>query len=494
MHTPDESFAPALRAAWAAFARRGRVLALAAAALLVLLFALVPGLITHSSCSEGPVEVTCPTDPRDDAGRSVADVFWFGHRQLDGDGTVTARLTEMTGTITYPPPNHDQIVSGLVPWAKTGIIVKDGLRQGSPYAAIMLTGAHGVRMQDSYVNDTPGAPGGVSAAAPRWLRLTRSGDTITGYESADGTTWSRVGTARLPGLPATVEVGVFAASPSDLTLQEVGLGGHVGQARFTQAVGVFDHVAVDGRAAAGPWRSDSVGGMNHTDWEKYHHASGLVEIDDKLTVSGTGDIGPIGFEGGSDVEKALIGLFAGLIVVIVVAVRFAAAGSRRELAARAVVLGATVFTGALITAAIALPTGAWLLRRAGVDVLTVGVFTQVRVVVGAAVLAGAVAVFALGLGALVRRRWLAALAGIGVVVVPYLLGVVPFLPETVTAWLLRVTPAAGFAMLQTVHEYPQVISHYAPYAGYFPLPGWAGCAVLCAFTAAAYTLARPRTP
>ena len=60
----------------------------------------------------------------------------------------------------------------------------------------------------------PACPATVSAASPRWLRLTRSGDTLTGYESADGTHWTEVGTARLAGLPATVQVGLFVASPA----------------------------------------------------------------------------------------------------------------------------------------------------------------------------------------------------------------------------------------------------------------------------------------
>lgn len=39
-------------------------------------------------------------------------------------------------------------------------------------------------------------------------------------------------------------------------------------------------------------------------------------------------------------------------------------------------------------------------------------------------------------------------------------------------------------MRQTVVEYPQVTAHYAPSAGYFPLPAWAALAVLAAYTLA----------
>ena len=152
------------------------------------------------------------------------------------------RLTEMAGTITYPPPDHDEIVPGLVPWAKTGIMLKDGTEQGSAYAAVMMTGEHGVRMQYDYEHDIAGSPGQVAPDAPRWLRLTRDGDEVTGYESADGEQWEEIGTATLDGLPDTAQVGPFAASPGDLSLDPVGLGGVVESVRFTQAGGAFDHI------------------------------------------------------------------------------------------------------------------------------------------------------------------------------------------------------------------------------------------------------------
>ncbi|MGI5160903.1 hypothetical protein [Microbispora sp. CA-102843] len=479
---------------WTAFRRPARLIALTVAALIVIAAGLMYAFGNRASC-EGP----CPADPTAADGSIVGDQFWFLHRDLGPEGAITVRMTSMTGTITYPPPDHDQIVSGLVPWAKAGIIIKDGVRQGSSYAALMMTGRHGVRMQYDYRHDMAAGEGGdLTPRFPRWLRLTRSGDTVTGSESADGRRWHIVGTVRLAGLPATAQVGLFATSPGDLTLRKVGFGGAIEESRFTQATGVFDHVTVEG-ASAGAWRSEAVGEMNQTDWEKYHNASGAVEKDGVVTVSGTGDIGPSGSEGTGTVERTLSGLVIMLIIVIVLAARFGArpdtAVSRLILAARAVVVGAATFVTALAAVGVVLPVGVAILSGNGVPVQPVSPLTGVRVVVGTAAVLALCAVLAYGLGVLLRRGWAAIILALSLVAVPYAVTAFPFLPDVVSQWLLRLTPAAGFAVKQTAVEYPQVVAHYAPSAGYFPLPGWAGFAVLCAYTlAVVWPAVNRRTP
>ena len=121
------------------------------------------------------------------------DSFYFVHQPLSGNGSISVRVTSLTGRYSAhggmaPGPSPlAGMKHGVQPWSKAGIIIKASTKEGSAYAAMMVTGRHGVRMQWNFTQDTAGIPGKVSAASPRWLRLTRAGDVIKGYDSADGT-------------------------------------------------------------------------------------------------------------------------------------------------------------------------------------------------------------------------------------------------------------------------------------------------------------------
>jgi len=105
------------------------------------------------------------------------------------------------------------------------------------------------------------------------------------------------------------------------------------------------------------------------------------------------------------------------------------------------------------------------------------------------------AVMAVAIGAILRRSAAAVTAAIVVIVLPFLLAVT-VLPVSVAAWVLRLTPAAGFAIEQSIPHYPQVSSVISPADGSYPLPPWGGFAVLCAWAvvalAGAYVLLRRR--
>lgn len=492
-----------VRAEWTKFRTvRGWVIAMAAAALVIVLLGLSSASGSHTSCGAGPVESACPPAPVGPGGEAVEDDFFFVHRSLAGDGGITARLTSLTGQIRKPDatPGVRNVVAGLVPWAKAGVMVKESTKQGSAYAAVLVTGAHGTRMQHDFTHDVAGRPGGGSREAPRWLRLTRSGDILTGYESADGTSWAEIGTARLTGLPAMVEIGLFAASPGDLTVTQGDLGGSVSASRFTEATAVFDRVTLAG-ATSGGWRDDDVGATKAPDGS-FHHPGRAGRSGGTFSVTGVGDIAP-SIEGQA-IERTLTGVLTGLIVVIVVAVMFITAEYRsglirttllavpdrgRMLVAKAVTIAGVTFAAGLAATSITLTSGTRILRANGNRLLPVSQLTEARVVVGTAALLAVAAVLALALGALFRRAVGAVIAAVMLIVVPHVLATTSVLPGEAARWLLRVTPDAGFAIQQSIPEYAHVLGHYAPLAGFYPLAPWAGFAVPCGYTAVALGLA-----
>src|ERR1017187_2647377 len=201
------SFWHLVHAEWTKFRTvRGWMIAMIVTVMAITAFVFLASNVS-SSCSGS----ACPAQPAGPGGEPVTDAFYFAHQPLTGNGTITVQMTSLAGQVAAGP---SQTVPGLQPWSKAGIIIKQNTSQGSAYAAMMVTGSHGVRMQWDYVNDTPGLKGSVSAASPRWLRLVRDGATITGYDSADGTHWTLAGTAALPGLTSTAQAGLFAARPS----------------------------------------------------------------------------------------------------------------------------------------------------------------------------------------------------------------------------------------------------------------------------------------
>jgi ABC-type transport system involved in multi-copper enzyme maturation permease subunit len=456
---------------------------------------IVPGSPGGSACT------AFPTGP---GGEAVQDAFYVAHQPLTGNGTITAAMTSLTGQLgTVQGPGRPVRLTkpGLQPWSKAGIIIKQDTSQGSAYAAMMVTGSHGVRMQWDYVNDTPGLAGSVSASSPRWLRLVRDGDTITGYDSADGTHWTLVGTATLPGLTPIVQAGLFTASPNYTTTVSSGVGSGSFGGGPTVATGVFRHLGLSWHGSG--WTGTNVGGFGPNGVAvagAFRQSAGVI------TVTGSGDIAPETANGsGASLRNALTGSFAGLIALIVVAAMFITAEYRRGLirvsltasprrgrllACKVIVIGAVSFITGLIAAIATIAVGEHTLRAAGIPLLPIPAPTLVRMITGTALLLAVAAVLALAIGTILRRSATAVATVIVVIFIPYLFAIVPnLLPLSAEDWLLRITPAAGFAVQQAFPQYSQVSADYRPSAGYYPLAPWAGFAVECAWAVAALILA-----
>jgi ABC-type transport system involved in multi-copper enzyme maturation permease subunit len=511
LRTGGDGFAQLLRAEWTKFRTvRGWVIGM----IVVLLVIVGLGALTGAN-SECGIQMTptsaplaCPAPPTGPGGEWVTDSFYFVRQPLAGNGSITVRVTSLTGlysTHGATAAGGGSPTAGMTPgvqeWSKAGIIIKASTRQGAAYAAMMVTGSHGVRMQWNFTHDVAGMAGKVSAASPRWLRLTRSGNTITGYDSADGAHWTRVGTATLARLPSTAQAGLFAASPG-YSVTSRSFGGSSSTGGPTLATAAFDQVGRQGTWPASRWTGEDIQGA--MDKALSVSAQGFTQAGGRLTVSGSGDIAP-STDNVDSIKQTLAGTFAGLIAAVVIGVMFITAEYRRGLirttlaasprrgrvlAAKAIVLATVTFAAGLVAAAVTIPLGEHLLHENGNPIPPVSAFTWLQVVVGTAALLAVSAVLGLAVGTLLRRSAGAVTVVIAGIVLPYLLAITPgILPAGAEQWLVRVTPAAAFAVQQSIRQYPQVTGDYTPGNGYFPLAPWAGFAVLCAWAAVALALA-----
>ena len=64
----------------------------------------------------------------------MTDNFYFVRQPLAGNGTITVRVTSLTGELPIMnngpgnPNQQEQFRPGLQPWAKAGLIIKDGTK------------------------------------------------------------------------------------------------------------------------------------------------------------------------------------------------------------------------------------------------------------------------------------------------------------------------------------------------------------------------------
>src|SRR5262252_6679587 len=118
-----------LRAEWTKFRTvRGWVIGMVIAAFVTVLIGYLTAEGSNVSCSGngGPCHAFHPLGP---GGEAVTDSFYFVHRPLAGNGTITARVTSLTGLLPTSPGGRARagqsmgagMRPGLEPWSKAGL-------------------------------------------------------------------------------------------------------------------------------------------------------------------------------------------------------------------------------------------------------------------------------------------------------------------------------------------------------------------------------------
>ena len=183
-----------------------------------------------------------------------ADGFHFRYAALTGDGFIQARLLSQTNTD---------------PWAKTGLMIRDELTPGSTHAFLAGTVANGLAFQNRPTS------GGLSLHEPlgsysygTWLRIVRTGSTISAYKSVNGTTWTPVGASVAPSMSGTVYIGLAMTSHNNAALGTATFDNLQGSGFGTPALSVLagDDLTLEvGQAAT---LTGSASGAISTQWQK----------------------------------------------------------------------------------------------------------------------------------------------------------------------------------------------------------------------------------
>ena len=479
-----DGFAQLLRAEWTKFRTvRGWVIGMVARGAGRSWLLGAGGRACSGTCGQqrpGARAARCRSGP---GGEAVTDSFYFVHQPLTGDGSITVRVTSLTGRSSTAAARRPagSATPACCRGPRPGSSSRRAPGQGSAYAAMMVTGGHGVRMQYDYTDDTrrPGRRrlrdvAALAAADPlrrhaHRLRLGRRHALDQGRHRPPGrAAGDRPGRAvrHLPAVHRSAQSRRPAPASS---------GGPA------QATGAFDHVSLQGalaRRPAGPAPRSAAA----ADAATRRTRGGFQQAGGAFTVTGSGDIAPAVPGGGRHRrhDRADPGRH----------VRRADRGGRRggDVHHRRVPARPDPHHPGREPAAGPGAGGQGRRDRRASPSPPGWPPPPSRSPLGAADAARQRRLRLAGHGAhrgagdrRHRRRCspsppsspsprhrrcgaapAAVAAVIVVIVLPYLLATAAVLPAGAADWLLRVTPAAAFAVQQTLSQYPQVDGLYTP--------------------------------
>ncbi|MFM7243875.1 MAG: fibronectin type III domain-containing protein [Planctomycetaceae bacterium] len=188
---------------------------------------------------------------------STADAFRFAYQTLTGNGSIVARVTQNQNTNA---------------WSKVGVEIRESLAANAKHVAMVTSATSGPQLV--YRTTTGGSSTGVNGTAaaftPTWVRLVRSGSTITASRSADGVSWTTVGSATV-SMASTVYIGLLTCSHdtakiNDAKFTNVSFTGTINAAEVVNALA----------APAGVTATRGTGTALAVSWQPVTDATGYV--------------------------------------------------------------------------------------------------------------------------------------------------------------------------------------------------------------------------
>jgi regulation of enolase protein 1 (concanavalin A-like superfamily) len=137
--------------------------------------------VTSTNCFSGPF--------------FTSDQIAFAQRQLCGDGSITAQVTGISGTV--------------LGWA--GLMMRESGAPGAKKAQLMTNLSSQSRREFRTTTNGAAYPQQFSSQNRYWLRLVRAGNQFSMYVSPNGAAWYFVGAQNIP-MNACIQVGLVATN------------------------------------------------------------------------------------------------------------------------------------------------------------------------------------------------------------------------------------------------------------------------------------------
>ena len=143
----------------------------------------------------------------------TADAFQYVNQPLTGNGQIVARVVSVQNTYYQ---------------AKAGVMIRQDLTAGGAHATVDVTPGYGIEfLRRSTTGGTTTNTVTSGLTPPYWVKIVRSGTTVTASRSPDNTTWTTIGSDTV-NYANPIYVGLIVCSHTNSVL----------------CTGVFDNVTV----------------------------------------------------------------------------------------------------------------------------------------------------------------------------------------------------------------------------------------------------------
>jgi uncharacterized repeat protein (TIGR02543 family) len=138
----------------------------------------------------------------------AADDFRYVYQGAQADCSVTARVASLVSS------------GSIDPWAKAGVMIRESTQANSRCVALCVTPGNGIVFQSRSTTGGTMAINTTAASqtAPKWLRLTRTGDSFTAFRSDDNSSWTQLGVPQTVFMTQAVIQGMAVSSRNNNTL------------------------------------------------------------------------------------------------------------------------------------------------------------------------------------------------------------------------------------------------------------------------------------